>query len=79
MSLNSSGQQDRDLYVSKTKIFAALAAVRRVSIQDIESNWSTCEATPDNEKIDVYSAAVILMNEVSRISKTWFGKNYIAC
>jgi hypothetical protein len=60
MALNSSRQENRDLYVSRRITLAALAAVRRVPIHEVELNWGAS----DNEKLDVYSAAVILMNEV---------------
>lgn len=63
MALNSSGRNDgRNLYVSKRVVIASLAAIRRVTIQEIESTWVTSEGS--NNQLDLYSAAVILMNEV---------------
>lgn len=65
MALQSSAQEDQgqDLYISKRTIMAALSAIRKTPVQEIMDSIGSNDQLRSG-KLDLYSAAVILMNEV---------------
>jgi len=60
MALNCCTNGERDISISKKVLLTAVATMRRMNTEEVDVDWQSSE----DDRMDIYSMAVFLMNEV---------------